>query len=117
MFVLFINFTSEITESTDIICAAGEFFFAGTQEFFEAVASVVGESFFIADFQHGISGGVLHDCFIAVGDAAYEKCRVFVCKTAAGGDVSVGVNVENVAGALAVIFLEPAAGPPGTRVV
>lgn len=73
MFVLFINFTSEIAESTDIFCAAWKLLFAGMQEFFEAVASVVGESFFIADFQHGISGGFMHNSFERVVDCANEE--------------------------------------------
>ena len=77
----------------------------------------MGKAFFVADFYHWIGGGILHDCFKAVCDAAYEKCRIFICKTAAWGYVSVCVNVENVARALAVIFLEPAAGLPGARVV
>jgi hypothetical protein len=111
--ILFVNFTSEIAESTDIFCAAWKLLFAGTQEFFEAVTAVVGESFFVADFQHGISGGVLHDTFKAVCDVTYEEGGIFVCKAAARRNVSVGMNVEDVTRALTVIFLKPAAGLPG----
>ena len=76
----------------------------------------MGKAFFVADFYHWIGGGILHDGFEAVVNCAYEECWIFVGEAAAGGNVSVGVNVENVAGALAVIFLEPAAGLPGSRV-
>ena len=75
------------------------------------------KSFLVADFYHWICGGFLHDFLEAVADCAYEESGIFVCKTAAGSNVSVGMNVENVARALAVIFLEPAAGLPGARVV
>ena len=115
--VLVYLLTHIIAESTDIFCAAGKLLSAGAEKLFEAVAAVVGEAFFVADFYHGIGGGVLHDLREGVGDAAYEQCRVFICKTTARGDVAVGVNVENVAGALTVIFLEPAAGLPGAGVV
>ena len=76
----------------------------------------MGETFLVADFYHWIGDSFLHDCFKAVVDCAYKKCRVFVRKAAAWGNVSVGVNVEYVARALAVIFLEPAAGLPGAAV-
>ena len=76
----------------------------------------MGEAFGVADFYHWISGGILHDDFEAVVNCPNEECWIFVGEAAAGGNVSVGVNVENVAGALAVIFLEPAAGLPGARV-
>ena len=76
----------------------------------------MGKAFFVADFYHWIGGGILHDGFEAVVNCANEEGWIFVCKAAARGNVSVGVNVENVAGALAVIFLEPAAGLPGSRV-
>ena len=77
----------------------------------------MGETFFVADFYHRIGGGFLHNFFEAVVNCAYEKCRVFVCKTAARRYVSIGVNVEYVAGALTVVFTEPAAGLPGAGVV
>ena len=77
----------------------------------------MGKAFFVADFYHGIGCGFLHNFFEAVVNCAYEKGRVFVCKAAARRYVSVGVNVENVAGALTVIFLEPAACLPGAAVV
>ena len=77
----------------------------------------MGEAFFVADFYHWVGGGFLHDDFEAVVDCAYEEGWIFVGEAAAGGNVSVGVNVEDVAGALAVIFLEPAAGLPGAGVV
>ena len=77
----------------------------------------MGKAFFVADFYHWIGGGILHDCFKAVCDAAYEKCWIFVCKAAAWSNISVGMNVEDVARPLTVIFLEPAAGLPGARVV
>ena len=75
------------------------------------------KAFFVADFYHGVGRGFLHDAFKVVCDAAYEEGRVFVCKAAAGSYIAVGVNVENVARALTVIFLEPAAGLPGAVVV
>ena len=77
----------------------------------------MGKAFLIADFYHWIGGGILHDCFKAVCDAAYEKCRIFICKTAAWSNVSVGMNVEYITWALTVIFFEPAAGLPGARVI
>ena len=77
----------------------------------------MGEAFFVADFYHWIGGGFLHDGFEAVVDCSYEEGRVFVCKTAAGRNISVGMNVENVTWALTVIFLEPAAGLPDAVVV
>ena len=77
----------------------------------------MGKAFLIADFYHWIGGGILHDSFEAVVDCAYEKGGILVCKTAAWGYVSVCVNVEYVARALTVIFLEPAAGLPGARVI
>ena len=77
----------------------------------------MGETFFVAEFYHWISGGFLHDGFEAVGDEAYEESWILICKATAWGDVAVGVNVEDVAGAFAVVFLEPAAGLPGARVV
>ena len=76
----------------------------------------MGEALGVADFYHWISGGILHDGFEAVVNCAYEEGGIFVGEAAAGGNVSVGVNVEDVAGALAVIFFEPAAGLPGSRV-
>lgn len=75
----------------------------------------MGEAFFVADFYHRVGGGFFHDCFEAVVDCAYEEGGVFVCKAAAWGNVSVGVDVENLAGAFAEVFLEPAAGLPGSR--
>ena len=77
----------------------------------------MGKAFFIADFYHWISSCLLHDSFEAVVDCAYEKGGILVCEAAAWGYVSVCVNIENVARALTVIFLEPAAGLPGARVV
>lgn len=77
----------------------------------------MGEAFFVADFYHWIGCGFLHDCLKSVGDCANKEGRIFVCKATAGCDVSVGVNVENVARTLAVIFLEPEAGLPGAAVV
>ena len=77
----------------------------------------MGKSFLVADFYHGICGGFLHDTFKVVCDRAYEEGGIFVCEAAARRNVSVGVNVENVARALTVIFLEPVAGFPGSRVV
>ena len=77
----------------------------------------MGEAFLVADFYHGIGGGFLHDCFESVVDSANEEGGIFVCKAAAGSYVSVGVNVENVARALTVVFLEPAASLPCSRVV
>ena len=74
------------------------------------------KAFFIADFYHGVCGGFLHYCFKAVCDMAYEEGGIFVCKAAAGRNVSVGMNVEDVTRALTVIFLKPAAGLPGARV-
>ena len=47
---------------------------------------------------------------------AYEEGGIFICKAAAGSYIAVGVNVENLAGAFAVVFAEPAAGLPGARV-
>ena len=76
----------------------------------------MGETLGVADFYHWISGGILHDVFEAVVNCPNEECWIFVGEAAAGGNVSVGVNVENVAGALAVVFLEPAAGLPGAGV-
>ena len=76
----------------------------------------MGKAFFVADFYHRICGGILPDDFEAIVNCANEEGGVLVCKAAAGGTVSVGVNVEDVAGALAVIFLEPAAGLPGAGV-
>ena len=81
------------------------------------MAAVVGETFFIADFYHWIGDGFLHYCFEAVVNGAYEKCWVFIGKAAARRNVSVGMNVENVARALTVIFLKPVAGLPGARIV
>ena len=81
------------------------------------MAAVEGETFFIADFYHGICGCLLHDSFEAVVNGAYEKCWVFIGKAAARRNVSVGMNVENVARALTVIFLKPVAGLPGARVI
>ena len=75
------------------------------------------EAFFVADFYHRIGGGVLHDLREGVGDAANEKGGILVCKAATWSDVAVCVNVENVAGAFTVVFLEPAAGLPCARVV
>ena len=77
----------------------------------------MGKAFFVADFYHWIGGSFLHDAFKAVVNCANEEGGILVCEAAAWGNVSVGVNVENVAGALTVIFLEPAAGLPGARVV
>ena len=77
----------------------------------------MGETFFIADFYHGIFGCLLHDSFEAVVNGAYEKCWVFIGKAAARRNVSVGVYVENVARTLTVIFLKPVAGLPGARVI
>ena len=65
----------------------------GTEKFFEPVSSVVGEAFFVTDFKQWIGSCVLHDCFVAVGYAAYEEGGIFICKAAAWGNVSVGVNV------------------------
>ena len=81
------------------------------------MSAVVGEAFFIAEFNHGVGGRFFHDFFKAVCDVAYEESGIFVCKAAAGSYVSVGVNVENVTRTLTVIFFEPAAGLPGARVV
>ena len=75
------------------------------------------KAFFVAEFNHGVGRGFLHDAFKAVCDAAYEEGLVFVCKAAAGSYIAVGVNVENLAGAFAVVFAEPAAGLPGAVVV
>ena len=77
----------------------------------------MGKTFFVADFYHWICGCLLHDSFEAVVNGACEKCRVFIGKTAAGGNVSVGMNVKYVARALTVIFLKPVAGLPGARVI
>ena len=77
----------------------------------------MGEAFGVADFYHWISGGILHDGFEAVVNCAYEEGGIFVGEAAAGGNVSVGMNVENVAGAFAVVSTEPAAGLPGARVI
>ena len=76
----------------------------------------MGKPFLVADFKHGVLTGIFHKLFKAVIYCANKEGRIFVCKTTAGRDVSVGMNVENVAGALAVIFLEPAAGLPGAGV-
>ena len=75
------------------------------------------KAFLVADLYHRICSDILHDLFQTVVNGAYKKFRVFVCKAAAGCYVSIGVNVEYVAGALTVIFLEPAAGLPGAGVV
>ena len=77
----------------------------------------MGKAFFVADFYHRICGCLLHDDFEAVVDCSYKEGRIFICKAAAGGNVSVGMNVENVARTLTVVFFEPATGFPGAAVV
>ena len=76
----------------------------------------MGKTFFVADFYHAVLGGVLHKLVKAVVYCANEEGWIFVSKTAARGNVSVGVNIENVAGALTVVFAEPFAVFPGARV-
>ena len=77
----------------------------------------MGKTFLKADLKHFVGVCLLHNFFEAVVNCANKEFTVFVGEAAAGGNVSVGVNVENVARPLTVIFLEPAAGLPGAVVV
>ena len=87
------------------------------QKFFKSVAAVVRKAFFIADLNHTVLAGILHEFFKGVIYCSYKKCRIFIGKTTAGSNVSVGVNIENVAGTFAVVFAEPFFVLPGAGIV